>query len=278
MQNPLLMDTPGPHNLVVEPYETYASLRDTYLSSHSLATVLSNPLLYAWRKSGAALDQDSQAYAFGRAAHTHILEGYDRFLEEYAVGGPINDRTGKPYGQDTRTWEEWLLSSGKKAAVSFADLEKITLMHNAVRGHPVASSILASGQPELTARGTLHSHGRSFQVQARCDWLDIGNSTLADLKTCHSLDEFEADALKYGYPFQLAFYAKVLGATCGIRHLSTVALIAVEKKEPYRVGVWRLSQETLTHAHGDVYAALGTLATCLETNTWPTGYEDIREL
>ena len=59
-----------------------------------------------------------------------------------------------------------------------------------------------------------------------------------DLKTCDDLTWFEADARKLGYLHQMAFYRAVLAQVLdGL--LVPVHIIAVEKKEPFRCGVWR---------------------------------------
>ena len=52
------------------------------------------------------LDFIPNASATGRAAHTLILEGRERFLAEYAIGGPINEKTGQPYGTTTKAFAE----------------------------------------------------------------------------------------------------------------------------------------------------------------------------
>jgi hypothetical protein len=53
-------------------------------------------------------------------------------------------------------------------------------------------------------------------------------------------------------------------------------LIAVEKKEPFRCGVWRLSQEVLAIAQKENEIAMDRLKACLDSDSWPTGYEEQR--
>ena len=55
-----------------------------------------------------------------------------------------------------------------------------------------------------------------------------------------------------------------------------VHLIAVEKKEPYRCGVWKISNNVLCAAQLANEKAMRRLTECERTDIWPTGYEDIR--
>jgi hypothetical protein len=57
-----------------------------------------------------------------------------------------------------------------------------------------------------------------------------------------------------------------------------VYIIAIEKKEPFRCGVWKISSEALDLAEVENIAAIGRLKKCRAENFWPTGYEGIRIL
>jgi hypothetical protein len=72
----------------------------------------------------------------------------------------------------------------------------------------------------------------------------------------------------------LAFYRAVLSKVLGI--YVPVHLIAVEKKEPYRCGVWQLSSEVLNLAQKENEQAIDRLHACIANDSWPTGYEEPR--
>jgi hypothetical protein len=55
-----------------------------------------------------------------------------------------------------------------------------------------------------------------------------------------------------------------------------VHLIAVEKKEPYRCGVWQLSSEVLNLAQKENEQAIDRLHACIANDSWPTAYEEPR--
>ena len=66
--------------------------------------------------------------------------------------------------------------------------------------------------------------------------------------------------------------AQVIG-----EHVPTY-VIGVEKREPFRCGVWRLSDDTMRLARQQVEAAIRRLIDCRETDEWPTGFEQVRIL
>ena len=71
------------------------------------------PLLYRKWQLGEINDEDRPAYVVGRAAHSLILEGREEFDDQFAVGGPINPKTGAPFGAATKAFAEWAASNGK---------------------------------------------------------------------------------------------------------------------------------------------------------------------
>jgi hypothetical protein len=125
------------------------------------------------------------------------------------------------------------------------------------------------------AEGVLRADYCGMSCQCRYDWLHP-HAGVVDLKTCDDLTWFESDARKYRYINQLAFYQAVLAEVIG--ELVPVHIVAVEKKEPYRCGVWVISDEALHMARQENQAAIKRLLLCREHNHWPTGYEDIRLL
>ena len=77
-------------------------------------------------------------------------------------------------------------------------------------------------------------------------------------------------------PAQMAFYRAVLETVIG-EH-APVHIVAVEKKEPFRCGVWRLGDDTLAIAQRENEAAIRRLLACRKLDQWPTGYEEVRVL
>jgi hypothetical protein len=261
----------APVNLRFLVRETDAEYREnakTHLTSHALADFRKCPLLYWYKKQGLVPDEDRPAYLVGRAAHVFILEGSHRFGEGYAVGGPINARTGKPYGANTQAYAEWAASQGKPVLTD----EQFALIVNlatGIRSHRAALDLLSEG----IAEGVVRAEYCGVPCQARLDWFSPTRG-IVDLKTCDDLTWFEADGRRFGYAHQVAFYRAMLGQVTGAA--SPAHFIAVEKKEPFRCGVWALSEQTLAVAQQDNEAAIERLEACEASDSWPSGYEEVR--
>jgi hypothetical protein len=97
-----------------------------------------------------------------------------------------------------------------------------------------------------------------------------------DLKTCEDLDRFERDARRFDYPHQVAFYREVLAEGAGVR--LPVSIVAVEKQEPHRCGVWHVSEGLLERCTRENDAAIERLKRCEREDRWPTGFETPRPM
>ncbi len=254
--------------LIRESAEVYHSQASRFLSSHQLAEFRRNPLLFHKKQLGLVKDEDRPAYLIGRAAHVLVLEGREFYERQYAVGGPVNPKTGAPFGSRTKAFAEWAEAQGKPVL----DDDQAALIENmnaAVQAHEHAAALLSDG----LAEGVVRAEYCGTPCQARFDWLNPGRG-IVDLKTCDNLDWLQMDARSYEYGHQMAFYRAVLA--CVIGSVLPVYLIAVEKREPFRCGVWRMGEDVLGIVQKENEEAIARLRTFRECDQWPTGYEDIR--
>ena len=254
--------------LIHEPAEAYHARTGEYLSSHLLADFRRCPQLYTRHRQKQASQERQPALVMGQAAHALILEGRAAFDALFAVGGPINPRTQKPFDSQSQAYRDWEEAQGK-IGLSATDFAKLESMTASVRAHEAARSLLARG----VAEGVVRTRYAGVPCQIRMDWFDL-TVGIVDLKTCDDLTWFAADAKRYGYLYQLAFYRAVLAAVIGV--YVPVHLLAVEKKEPYRTGVWKLDPDALQVAQRENEAAIAWLQVCQTRDVWPTGYEDVR--
>jgi hypothetical protein len=255
-------------HLIREPETVYAARRKDCLSSHALAEFRKNPQLYRKKQLGLVADEERPAYVVGRAAHCRVLEGSDEFRRRFAVGGPINPKTNRPFGSDTKAFAEWAASIGKPA-ISQDTADLCEQLSEAVGHHAEAAALLADGQAE----GVVRAEYGGIPCQIRIDWTNPGRGII-DLKTIDDIDYFELQARSFNYGPQLSFYRAVLSAVAGVK--AEVHVIAVEKKDPFRVGVWRFSDQVLDAAARENLAAIERLKVCRSQDRWPTGYEAIR--
>lgn len=256
--------------LKAEPAEEYHAKAGEYLSSHQLLDFMNCPWLYRKKRLGLIADADTPALLVGRATHTRILEGRDAYESQFAIGGPINPKTNKPFGSATKAFAEWAEAQGKPV-LSHENVALIEQMASGVAMNSEAVDLLLYGRSEGVVRATYCD----APCQIRIDWLHPHRG-IVDLKTTADLTWFENEVKRRRYHNQLAFYQAVLAQVT--EQVVPVYLIAIEKAEPFRCGVWRVSDNTLAIARQENEAAIRRLKRAWEIDAFPTGYEEIRVL
>lgn len=270
-----------PEYLLDIPAEEYhaATKENQYTTSHRLNLFRRCPALYHKHITGEIVDGDTAAFQMGRAVHVLTIEGADKFDAEYLVAdGPTNPKTGKPYGRETKMFKDWA-ELQTRPVIGSNDHALMLKLSDAVHAHPIAADILSAGFAEATVRAVWDGE----PVQARLDWFDPERGIIADLKTCADVDRFPFDIRDFGYVTQLAFYKRVLELAGYAGPSLRAYLIAVEKKEPYRVAVVELYPMTLEDgniAEASKYGVgnnlvMSELLTCRAKDEWPTRYEEI---
>lgn len=267
-----------PNWLLDIPSEEYhkATKDVEYISSHRLSIFRRCPLEYHKHITGEIPEGDTTTFLQGRMAHTLVLEGAEKFLEEYLVAsGPVNPKTDAPFGPTSKAYLDWAAAQAKPI-VSPDEFAVFGKMSTAVRAHDKAKELLSAGFSE----GTIRAEWNGVPVQGRMDWYDPERNIIVDLKTCRDLDRFSFDIRDYGYIFQLAFYAKIVSLLNG-GNVPACWLVAVEKGEPFRCGVFSLLPFTVEEANSGCSPKMGLgnelcleqLKRCQETDVWPTRYE-----
>ena len=76
----------GPRKAFVEPADVYHAKSGDFLTSHTLNDFRRCPLMYRKKELGLVPERDTAAYLIGRAAHSLILEGRERYERECHEG------------------------------------------------------------------------------------------------------------------------------------------------------------------------------------------------
>lgn len=261
----------------IDAEEYHQAARDgKYLSSHLLGDFRKTPKLYRMKMAGEIEPTESTALTMGRAIHSLVLEGRSAFEKDFMVSdGPVNPKTGEPFGRLTKAYREWAAAQ-QKCVITGQEFSLMAKLQQSVWTHPVAMDLLDDGIAEQTVR--THYCGEPCQI--RMDWFRAdydGRMLIADLKTCENIDWFESDARRYSYPHQAAFYREVLRkALEDETDAIDCYLIAIEKREPYRCGVWKLTDGILSACAKENERAIAELQVCRRENKWPTRLEDLR--
>lgn len=245
------------------------------LSSHKFSYFRDgSPAKYKAVIDGVIPQQDVQAFIQGRGAHTLILEGRNKYLSEYVVGGPVNQKTGKAFGRETKTFKHWLIEErvdiNRLLTIEEDKLNEV--LAKSARNNPIVVDILSDG----IAESVIRTEYLGVNCQVRPDWISP-HYGIIDLKTCAELARFERDArYKFNYIANAAFYRSVIGASLGSDYLDLPFLfIAIEKNAPYSAGVFEVDPALLDMYEQVNEKSIERLKECRANNKWPNNFEGI---
>lgn len=261
---PLTVHADAPLSVEGMSYRDYAArpgLRAGYLAAIDRGA----PGKAEWERQHPA---DTAAMRLGSALHCLILEP-ERFADEWSVGGPINERTGKPYGCETKAYLEWEAAQPKPVLPK--ELHAMLLgMADSIAAHPAARTIRDG--PRKTEL-SLFWDWDGQPCKARLDCLQPG--VIWDIKSCRdaSYRGFERSIAEYRYHMQAAFY--VLGAgLCCYNNPVKYYWLAVENSPPYALAVYQASIELLGVGHDHCEQAMARYAECKKVGNFPMSYAD----
>jgi hypothetical protein len=248
------------------------------LSFHKLKDFQRSPRYY-YRKhvQKEIKDEDKASYAFGRAAHCLTLEGAAAYEARFAVA-PSEHCTPSGELSDKKETKKWIAEQEMEIIGPKND----KLVHRiaaACHAHPIAGGLIApgAGAPEVELFGDI----LGVPCKGKADWIRTAGQDvyIIDLKTCEDIDEFPQHVKDFGYAEQLAFYNAL--------HLSAyppgaldlrvyhMLLLAAEKGDAGRVGLFRLDPAWQATARHRVMNLIHKFKYCSENDSWPNGYEDI---
>jgi len=262
-------------SLHAESESVYHAQAGKFLSSHLLGVFADCPALYYDMAAGKYTRPDKDYYIIGRAVHCLVLEGMEEYRNRYTTNFPNNPTTSKPYGTTTKKYEQWAEGQKELGRQPITDSQEclVRVMARSVHAHKEAMFLLNSAP---LREQVLRVEYCGIPCQIRIDALgeDVG---IVDFKTCDRLSRFPYAAKDYNYYGQLAFYREVL-RMANLGYSLNTSIIAVEKQHPHRCGVWCVDETSLVNAKEDNEFSISELKLCKTSNTWPTGYEDVRTL
>jgi hypothetical protein len=230
------------------------------VSRSSLMHFLKSPYHYWYAKNYPEVRTTTDDMRIGSMVHTLVLEP-EKFDSEFFVLPPLNLRTNA--GKEE-------LSALKaqhcdKELVSVDMLNQAKEMAWAVRSHELAPELIDGAFIE---NSIFFTHKTGIQCKSRPDALQ-GN-IVVDLKTARdaSAKAIGRASEDYGYFLQAAMCSYALKSIG--QELKSFVMIAVEKKKPYAVGVYKLDQRDIEFAETVFDHEMIKLAKCIEDDTWPS--------
>ena len=209
--------------------------------------------------------EDTPSLLLGRAVHTLVLEGAEKFQKEFAVAPECDKRTKA--GKDL--WALFQADNLDKTVLSIDDGSQAEAIRNAVFAHPFAKKILAEGKAESTIIWDDQESG--LKCKSRIDWIPArSNGVLVDLKTTWdaSLDKFTRSCIDYGYAKQAGMYIDgIMKATGEV--FDSFIFIAVETEPPYHTEVHVMDMRFIEWGYLEYRRLLYLEAKCRKEGFYP---------
>jgi hypothetical protein len=194
----------------------------------------------------------------------------ERFRQEYVE---------KPEGMSfaTKEGKAWRALNDDKAILSHEDSESIRGMAATIRNCKTAMDLLINGEAELSGFWNDPQHG--FLCRLRMDWINKEKRVIVDLKKCTDArpEKFTADAYKFGYGIEAAWYLYGVSQITRIEHRDFF-FIAVESDPPHGVQVYRAEDEMIVEGLKECNRMIEVYRECRETDVWPCYPDELKPL
>ena len=245
--------------------------REEGVNQSSLKKILESPAHYQ-----AALKSKfitTPAMEIGTALHCRVLDGEEAFKGSYVK---------KPDGLSLATKEgkAWKAELGRKKALSEGGKDD---PWGSVQGMTKSLQRLqwyAGTGPEYIKRNevSIYWDWEGVRCKARLDSLLVDEGIVLDLKTTDSVDPelFQKKVAGLGYDFQAAYYAKAAEVAFGKPF--KFLFVAVERKAPYTVDIFEVSDAMMAEGMVKCEQALRTYAACEASGEWPNREPKIHAL
>ncbi|MGA1710404.1 MAG: PD-(D/E)XK nuclease-like domain-containing protein [bacterium] len=231
----------------------------------SLKYILKSPAHY--RAAKKKIFSPTIFMEMGSALHCKVLEGDEEFDRRYV-------KKPDDISLTTTAGREWKASVKKQTILSSSDKEK---SWDSVLGMTESLRQLDwfDGKAEDYRKFnelSIYWTAQGIPCKARLDRLvDNGDHLLVlDLKTTDSVDP---DVFKkkvaggMNYIFQAAYYAEA--ASLAFDKPAKFIFIAIERSEPWSVGIFEVSDEMMEEGTRQVQEARRLLRNCISNDSWP---------
>ena len=176
---------------------------------------------------------------------------------------------------------------GDKEIITAGELATAEAMRDAVMAHPIAGKLLApgSGVAELSFYWTDPTTG--IRCRCRPDFLRF-DKIAVDLKSARdaSPEGFSKSINTWRYHVQDPFYCDGIAhaleqgdeAPIDIPAPDHFIFVAVEKVEPFAVGVYALDAQSVDIGRREYHEDLATFAECIQSDHWPSYGDKIQRM
>jgi len=264
---------------MLDPYHIYDPENPT-ISKSELDKLNHSPALYKRQIIDGIRPATNSNLIFGQAFHARVLEPLS-FDDHFAI---LPDELAS-LNKNTKAYKEGLVEFKAsqlnddgivKDILSPAESHMLEAMAESVFNHPLACELLAK---VVHVEKAFYWVDKALGVTLRCkpDFV-TSCGIVGDLKSTRDrLDDWHAQsAVKFRYDVQQVHYMAGLIAN-GV-DAKDFQFVVVEKSAPYSCAVMGFEESDIEEAHNEWRMDLGTYASCLKRNEWPTSFAKQREI
>lgn len=236
------------------------------ISKSGLDALSRSPAHYQAYKAGYR--EETPALMRGTLIHTAILEPEYIDSRYFAMTEKVERRTKEGKAR----FAEFEAEANGRAIVTLDDMTMAKRIRDEIIKHPIASHLFDGGESETS----IFSQINGVDVRCRPDYLN--GSICIDVKSTDDASElgFIRSIEKYRYAVQAALYSDIANQE-GLEIFKFV-FVAVEKNEPYAIGIYELDDESIECGRKEYLANLDTYKRCLESGNWPAYDTNIKKL
>lgn len=216
-------------------------------------------------------EPSNKAFSLGSALHAYIFQK-EKFLQEVVIMPKKIDNFRTKEAQQLR---DEAFESGR-VVILHDELETIKLYEDSFKKNRLVSSLIDfTGKVESSI--FINNHPSGMIIKARPDYISK-NGIIIDYKSTESAEynDFKRSVIKYGYFQQAAWYLDI----CKMANIeaSAFVIIAQEKKPPYPINVFVLSDDLIEVGRQNNKNQLEKIAFCYKNNNWPAYPENLIEI
>lgn len=190
--------------------------------------------------------KETEAMHFGKAVHMAILEPAE--FKKRAIVAPFDSFR-------TKESKAWLEANATKLVLTQDEMAGIYAIADAIGRSDTFKSFKIIGT-EIAFQSDIG--GTIVKCKADIE----AESAILDIKTTTDANPygFTSSVVKYGYHRQAALYKAITG--------KEMIFVAVEKKDPYKVGFYRFNDDTIKQGMAEIEIAIDRLRTAEKSGHW----------
>lgn len=257
------MSTSGAEVCYFQPDGDYR--RQAGESQSHLKSILLSPAHY--KANTKRQFRPSAVMTIGTATHCKTLEGDETFEANFVLKPDHVKYT-------TKEGKEWRDAQKKKTILVNDGYDRqwdsVIGMTEALRG----MEWFDPSQEDYRKYNevSFYWQEKGIPCKARLDRIIVTDDEVhvIDLKTTDSIspEKFQSKLVDLGYDFQAGWYSHAAELVYG--KPARFTFVAIERNEPWSVGIFEVPPEMLQEARRKNEKALNTLRKCLDTNHWPS--------